>query len=40
VKGLVEATFGKGDTRALRCANVLAQWVVMGRRFGVERAGM
>ena len=40
VKGLVEAAFGKGDTRALRCANVLAQWVVMGRRFGVERAGM
>ncbi|KAH7399692.1 asparagine synthase [Pyrenochaeta sp. MPI-SDFR-AT-0127] len=38
VNGLLEAAFEKGDTRALRCANVLAQWVVLGKRFSVEKA--
>lgn len=38
VKDLVKRAFVGGETRALRCANVLAQWVVIGRRFGVERA--
>ena len=39
VRGLVDAAFGeKGEPRALRLALVVAEWVVLGRRFGVKRA--
>jgi len=39
VSGLVDAAFGeKGDARALRLALVVAEWVVLARRFGVKRA--
>lgn len=42
VKGIVDVAFVSGEglvaTRALRVANVLAQWIVLGQRFGVEPA--
>lgn len=45
-KGLVDAAFASGDgsvtledqAKAIRLAIVVAQWVVLGRRFGIERA--
>lgn len=40
VEGLVEEAFGgEGSARALRLVLVVAQWVVLGRRFGVKTAG-
>lgn len=41
-RGLVGQAFGGGEMaqRALRLVVVLAQWVVLGRRFGVKRAQM
>ncbi|EMC99897.1 hypothetical protein BAUCODRAFT_102022 [Baudoinia panamericana UAMH 10762] len=39
VAGLVDAAFGeKGEAKALRLALVVAEWVVLGRRFGVQAA--
>ncbi|KAK6389737.1 hypothetical protein LTR65_006219 [Meristemomyces frigidus] len=39
VGGLVEAAFGpEGDARALRLALVVAEWVVLAKRFRVRRA--
>lgn len=40
VEGLVERGFGEdGDPGCMRKAIVVAEWVVLGKRFGVRRAG-
>lgn len=39
VEGLVDRAFGReGEARALRVALIVAQWVVLGKRFGVVPA--
>jgi len=39
VQGLVDAAFGEGgDPRALRMAIVVAEWVVLAKKFGVKTA--
>ena len=38
VEDLVHKAFVEHDTVALRCANVIAQWVVLSQRFGIETA--
>lgn len=35
---LVEDAFERRDAQAMRLSIILAQWVVMGKRFGVKRA--
>lgn len=40
VEGMVDEAFGEGGSPlAMRFALVVAEWVVIGRRFGVKRAG-
>jgi asparagine synthase (glutamine-hydrolysing) len=39
VKGLVDKAFSKKDANAMRFAFTVAQWVVIGERFGVKKAG-
>ncbi|TKA58995.1 hypothetical protein B0A55_11241 [Friedmanniomyces simplex] len=40
VEGLVDEAFGDaGSARAMRLALVVAEWVVLAKRFGVKRAG-
>ena len=38
VEGLLERAFHKGEAKAMRDALVVAQWVVIGQRFGVKKA--
>ncbi|KAM3081836.1 hypothetical protein ACMFMG_004306 [Clarireedia jacksonii] len=38
VKGLVHAAFEEHDTTALRCVNVVGQWVVLSQKFGIKPA--
>lgn len=37
-KGLIERAFEQDDPLAMRYAFAIAQWVVIGQRFGVEAA--
>lgn len=38
VEGLVGKAFGEKDAGAMRFAFVVAQWVVLGERFGIKKA--
>jgi asparagine synthase (glutamine-hydrolysing) len=38
-KGLVDKAFRQEDANAMRFAFTVAQWVVIGERFGVDTAG-
>jgi asparagine synthase (glutamine-hydrolysing) len=39
VEGLVGRAFAERDAGAMRFAFVVAQWVVLGERFGIKKAG-
>lgn len=38
MEGLVEKAFDGKDASAMRFAFTVAQWVVLGQRFGVKKA--
>jgi len=38
-QGLVDRAFRQKDANAMRFAFTVAQWVIIGERFGVETAG-
>jgi asparagine synthase (glutamine-hydrolysing) len=39
VNGLVDKAFKKKDANAMRFAFTVAQWVVIGERFQIKKAG-